>query len=485
MALNEPKTSCMSASVVSGNSNSHSTTHKYTINCCIDYITIVFPYCEKDKYSFDTSYHEIYEDYKVHLPNLSDIELFELIEKDYPGIQPGIRYVKVKDDKEEDNSGLWTLNKIKTSVIHWCKLKKFIPESSHVHIKGSSGYKYIQMFTNNINFKSDGPEMNYVVESGFEKKYRTCSLEVSGTGCRQLEELGVDLLELLSQLYKVPGAHVTRLDNATDLINDNLITMDWLKYKIFDEVSYISKFKSVYKPKGFYKIRTSDAGTKYHEEHGDSIEFGSRTSTSMLVIYDKLLEREEKLGKAIDVDSWLRFELRCFGDKANTLSKKLVNEISKNEFADFSKSLLYEHLDIKTKEVKDEFFRSTRQHTWLTDPLWADFMDRVSKVKIVSQNGFEADFVKTRNWFEKAAFTTQATLGLMYEEDERTKIDSLDREIEVLLDYKDDQLIAMNQYLKKRYGITKEITYIDIGNRINKLIQERDALLKKYDMGGK
>ena len=479
----EHKTSFETASVVGGNSNSHPTTHKYSINCCIDYITIVFPYSCKEKYSIDTTYRDIYAEYKLHLPELDDNELFKLIETDYPGIKPGIRYVKVFDEKEEDDSGLWTMNKIKTALIYWCKLHKFIPDSSHAHIKGSSGYKFIQMFTNNINFKAEGPEMNYISNDGKEHKYKTCSFEVSGTGCRQLEELGVDLLPFLSQVYRIPGCHVTRIDNATDLINDNLITMDWLKNKIFNEVSYVSKFKSVYKPKGIYKIKTSDVGTKYHEEHGDSIEFGSRTSTSMLVIYDKLLEREEKLGINIDCKSWIRFELRCFGDKADTLAKKLVYEISKNEYASFNKSLLYDHLDIKTNSIKCEGFRATRQYTWMTHPLWADFMDRVNKVKIVSQNGFEADFVKTRSWFDRAAYTTQATLGIMYDEDERTKIDSLDREIEVLLNFKDDQLIAMNQYMKKTYGITKEITYVDIGNRINKLIKERDELINKYKKG--
>lgn len=482
MQENLPRTSRDMASVVGGNSNSHPTTHKYSINCCIDYITVVFPYSIKDKYSFDTSYQEIYEDYKRHLPDISDIELFELIENDYPGIQPGIHYKKVTDDIEEDNSGLWSLNKIKTSIIHWCKLKAFIPESSHYHIKGSSGYKFIHMFTNNINFKSDGPEMNFLTASGVEKKFKTCSLEISGTGCRQLEELGVDLLEIIKQFYLVPGCHITRIDNATDLLNDDFITMDWLKQKIFDEVSYISKFKSVYKPKGLYKIKTSDVGTKYHEEHGDSIEFGSRTSTSMLVIYDKLLEREENLGMPIDLKSWIRFELRCFGDKADTLSKKLINEISKKEFANFSKSLLYDHLDIKTNKIKDAYFRATRQHTWPTDPLWADFMDRVNKVKIVSQNGFEADFVKTRGWFDRAAMTTQATLNLLYDDDERTLIDTLDREIEVLLDFKDDQLLALNQYRRKSYGISKEITYVDIGNRIIKLQNQRDELIKKFNI---
>ena len=92
MQENLPRTSRDMASVVGGNSNSHPTTHKYSINCCIDYITVVFPYSIKNKYSFDTSYQEIYEDYKRHLPDISDIELFGLIENDYPGIQPGIHF---------------------------------------------------------------------------------------------------------------------------------------------------------------------------------------------------------------------------------------------------------------------------------------------------------------------------------------------------------------------------------------------------------
>lgn len=470
------------ANWLGGNSNSHPTNLLRRINCCIDYITFVFPYCPKDKYNVDTTYRNVYEEYKNHLPDLDDNELFKLIENDYPGIQPGIRYIKVIDDNEEDDSGLWSFNKIQTALIHWCKLTKLIPESSSQHIISASGYKFVRMFTNNINIKSDGPDMLYTSSTGVERKYSTCSIEISGSGCRLLEEYGIDLLNLIRLLYKIPGAHATRIDNATDLINDNNLTMNWLKKKIFNEVSFISKFKSVYKPKGLYKIKTSDTRTKYLEEHGDSIEFGSRTSTSMLVIYDKLLEREEKLGLQIDADSWLRFELRCFDKKADTLGKKLAYEIKRKDYANFSSSILYDHLDIKDKTIKCEGYYSTRQNTWETDLLWAEFVGCVAKTKLVSQNEIEADFVKTRGWFEKAAMPTQATLGLMYEVDERVMIDSLEKEIDVLLNFKDDQLINLNQYLRKKYGITTNLTYQDIRNRINRLTKQRDDLLEKYKM---
>ena len=468
------------ANWLGGNSNSHPTNTLRRINCCIDYITFVFPYSPKNKYNVDTTYRDVYEEYKSHLPDLDDNELFKLIENDFPGIQPGIRYIKAFDDNEEDDSGLWSFNKIQTALIHWCKLSKLIPESSSQHIISASGYKFVRMFTNNINIKSDGPDMIYTSTSGVERKYSTCSIEISGSGCRLLEEYGIDLLNLIGMFYKIPGAHATRIDNATDLINDNQLTMDWLKNKIFNEVSFISKFKSIYKPKGLYKIKTSDSRTKYLEEHGDSIEFGSRTSTSMLVIYDKLLEREEKLGLQVEADSWLRFELRCFEKKADTLAKKLAYEIKRKEYANFSSSILYDHLDIKDKNIKCDGFRSNQQNSWATDLIWAHFVGCVSKTKLVSQNKIEADFVKTRSWFDRAAMTTQATLGLMYEDDERTKINSLEREIEVLKDFKDDQLLALNQYRKKVYKIEKDLTYQDIVNRINKLIKERDDLINKY-----
>ena len=78
--------------------NSPVTRQNTIINCCLDWFKFVFPYSKEDKYLFDTSYNKIYEDYKENFPDMSDEEIFENIEKAYPGLQPGLHYIKNDND---------------------------------------------------------------------------------------------------------------------------------------------------------------------------------------------------------------------------------------------------------------------------------------------------------------------------------------------------------------------------------------------------
>ena len=460
--------------------NSPVTNPVSVINCCLDWFKFVFPYSQEDKYLFDTSYNKIYEDYKENFPDMPDEEIFKEIDNAYPGLKPGIHYVKNNNDScEDDVSGLWSLHKIKTAIIYWFKLNKFIHESSVQTIKKLSGFKYIQEFCPGITFLAEGPEMKYTGLDGKTHNYKTCAIELSGRGCRKVEELGVNLINVLEYIFKIPGCHATRIDSAVDLINDNKITFHWLCKKILQENSYISTFK-----KGRYEhpfdIKSSDTGLKYHEFYGESIEFGNRKSSSRLNIYDKLSERINNAGFQVEANSWIRFEIAFFDDKANNLSKKLMACIDTNNFQNLAMSLLYDHLDIKINKNlnAEDDFRYNRTSTWPTDPIWADFIGQASKIKIRNQAELEADFCKTRDWFERSAYKTLAMLNILYDEDVLTEIDSLNREIEILEEFDDSQLNVINQYREKRYGKTEELTFKYIQNRLKKLIKRRDMLLE-------
>lgn len=459
--------------------NSPVTNNDSIINCCLDWFKFVFPYSQEDKYLFDTSYNKIYEDYKENFPDMPDEEIFKEIDNSYPGLKPGIHYIKNNNDScEDDVSGLWSLNKIKTALIHWFRLNKFIHESSVQTIKKLSGFKYIQEFCPGITFLAEGPEMKYTGLDGKTHNYKTCAIELSGRGCRKVEELGVNLINVLEYLYKIPGCHATRIDSAVDLINDNEITFRWLKEKIFNSL-FISSFKKV-RYDNPMDIKSSDTGLKYLEAYGESIVFGSRSSTSRLNIYDKLEERINNAGFQVEAKSWIRFEIQFFDEKSNNLAKKLLSCIDTNNYQNLAMSLLYDHLDIKVNKnlFNDTAYRPSKTCTWPTDPIWADFIGQVSKIKIRNQAELEADFCKTRDWFERSAYKTLAMLNILYDEDVLTEIDSLNREIEILEEFDDSQLNVINQYREKRYGKTEELSFKYIQNRLKKLIQRRDMLIK-------
>ena len=229
--------------------NRHPTTPHNIINCCFDWFKFVFPYSTGNNVECKNSYNEVYSDLKKNLPDLSDDEIFKIIEVDYPYLKPGVNYYRTRDDDykvaEDEDSGVWTLQKIKTTLEHWFHLKALIPESSNESIGSSKGFKYMTTYTPGIVFCYEGTEMNYVGLDGKERKYKTCCIELKGSGCRKVEELGVSLITTLEYLYKIPGCHATRVDFATDLINDDVITFDWLKDQIFNKINFITSFRKV------------------------------------------------------------------------------------------------------------------------------------------------------------------------------------------------------------------------------------------------
>ena len=462
--------------------NSHPTTPQTIINCCFDYFKFVFPFSVNNKYELISPFSDLFQKLKKDLPELSDDEIFKIIELDYPEIQAGVVYKKTEDDFSEDEvTNVWALNKIRIDLEHWFKIEKFIPEASRKRIKKIGGFGYLIEYTPGITFMYDGPEMNYVYE-GKTYYYKTCCIELKGEGCRKVEEYGVSLLNILNYIFKIPGFHATRIDFAIDLINDNTITMDWLKEKIFKEVSWVGSFREA-RPVPHFKFRNVNQ-FRTVELLGDGIEFGSKASTSRLNIYDKKLERIENAGFDVTINSWIRFELQCFTEKANNVINMLMKEINHKKFNVFCSELILGSVDIKINEnlYHSRNFRYNRTSTWPTDPKWADFLKATEKIKVKSQAKLETDFTKTRNWFNRSGMSTQVKLDMLYQEDPSTKIESLLKQIEILEDFDDSDLDQFNQYRKKMLKASKDLTYEDIIKHIESLKAEVNMLQKFYNM---
>lgn len=461
--------------------NSHPTCPESIINCCFDWLKIVFPFSTKEKYKIVTTYQDLYQKLRVQLPELTDNEIFKIIELDFPDVQPGIKYQKDNEQLVNDpDTNVWSLHKIKTVLEHWLKLEKFIPDSSNESIKKIGSFSYLQEYSPGITFMFDGPEMDYVYE-GKTYRYKTCCIELKGEGCRKVEENNVDLITFIKNIFKIPGFHATRIDFAIDLINDSKITMEWLKKKIFEDVMWSGTFREA-RPVPHYKFITN--GIKESILSGDGIEFGSKSSTSRLNIYDKKLEREANTGFDVTIDSWIRFELQCFKVKANNVINTLMKELLLKSFNKFCSELILGALDIKVNFNLhgDENYRPGKIRTWPTDPLWAEFLGTTEKIELKSQAKLETDFVKTRQWFNRSGMSTQVKLDMLYEEDPKSKIESLERQIEILEEFDDSDLDQFNTYRQKRLGALDRLNYEDINKHKERLQAELNYLKKLYNM---
>ncbi len=219
---------------------------------------------------------------------------------------------------------------------------------------------------------------------------RSAMLEMTGSGCKEFSDREGNWYNLLNFLTKSAGFGYTRLDVATDLIDDKSLTMKWImnKYNKREFISCMRKSKVI---SSISKDRLYVANDSY------SILFGSPTSTKNLAIYDKWGEQRDK-GYEVMCNSWIRFESRFFRDTANEVVYHLLQG-RMDDFEVFSTELLNSLIEFKNPGVD-----KSRIKYWTTANIWRQFIGDIPKFEYTShhKNRF-LKIDKTTEWFKKAA----------------------------------------------------------------------------------
>lgn len=445
------------------------------INCCFDWFKFVIPFCTSDAYvSNKHDREDVFKILQLDYPDLCPDEINQIIAERYPSLAE-IKYYKAKDEDryaKDDELGVSPLLKIKTSLERIFHLESLIDDKIPSNLKSTFGFKYMIEYSPGIAFLYDGPEMDVLNPiTGKTRKYKTCCFELKGSGCRKVEELGVDLLSTARNIKNFLGCHATRIDYAIDIINDDKITFDYLLNKFLSK-EFVTSFR---KGKIEYNF---DIGANDIIQSGISITFGSNGSTSKLNIYDKKAERMQKVNLDVSVESWIRFEVQCFNEKAdNSINSLLANSLN-DKFCDFCCGLLLDHINIKTKEniYDDISYRPGKIKTWPTDPLWSSFLRNVKAVKLKRQSKFESDFVRTRKWYDRNVMSTEISLDLLFNAFPLARIDTINQKLSFLEKIDNKQINIINQYLKKNYDCDEKITFEDIQTFKDKLKDDLERL---------
>ena len=278
-----------------------------------------------------------------------------------------------------------------------------------------------------------GPEL----KSG----HKSCSIEFKGDGCREFEALSpkktwIDFLVFF--VIKL-NASPSRIDLAIDDYEGKYITMDNIKRKL-DGKQFTSSFKDK-----DYTIHGSD-------KKGFSIQFGSRTSTQMLVIYEKL---KEQITKGIDCFQtyWLRFEMRYYKEKAHNVCMCLIDN-GMEGFRNYVFGLLYQMIDLK----EETNYGDENLHKAGTYLSWKQFLEEAEKAKIekykIRVNGFET----YKNWVSPLASFYLLNLILHQSKDIKSALLTMLRETIITITNIDKRKIKkINSYL-----IEKSLTKISL-----------------------
>lgn len=215
-------------------------------------------------------------------------------------------------------------------------------------------------------------------------------LYVTGGGCRDLEDFGVDYKVLFSKIIDL-NCHFTRLDVSIDLFNDDNITFNHITSCLKNNEA-VGHFRFV---TNIEKTRLSD--NKYF---GHTIYFGSRTSLFQLVFYDKLAERLCNGFEPISaIKSWVRVESRLRDKLAFETAYKIA---TLDNFSPAWLSVLSYYIDFKIYNSSD----LKNRYRWSSQKWWSDFLLGLPKLKLSNVN-HENDLLKTRAWLEKNVSRSQ------------------------------------------------------------------------------
>ena len=252
---------------------------------------------------------------------------------------------------------------------------------------------------------------------------------VTGGGCRDLEDFGVDYKILFKKINEL-NCHYTRLDVSIDLFNDNNVTFKNIQNCITNN-EVVSHFRFV---TSIEKRRLKD-----NSNIGTTIYFGSRCSLFQLVFYDKYQERVS-YGFIPDssIKSWVRIESRLRDNLAYDTATRIVYS---DDFTPVWFSILSYYIDFKIRNNYDK-----NRSRWNSQKWWLDFLHTTSKIKLSNVN-HEHNLVKTRMWLQENVSRSQFVCFVAGLKDLDTDVISSNLFFEMLksglskIDEKDVQLI--------------------------------------------
>ena len=223
-------------------------------------------------------------------------------------------------------------------------------------------------------------------------------IELKGQGCRQYEEFlngneqnWVTLVQCLFT-YRV---NFTRIDIANDIYDSQLSisTMrDYVKRGLCISRAVICQYHEN------DEIRTG-------EIVGETLTFGSRANQQWCV-YNKLMEQESKGKKNLNMQSWIRAELRCWKEKANIIAKQIKKGRALVEIYFEAVNGHYRFISPKAKD-KNKSRRPAVK--W-----WKDYVKTEEKT-MLSVKREKTTLERSINWTEHQVSRTLAKIYLAHE----------------------------------------------------------------------
>lgn len=283
-------------------------------------------------------------------------------------------------------------------------------------------------------------------------------IEISGQGCRDIEQLKNEWIHLLSKIvnYKYK---ITRIDLSLDDFTNHYYTLKKIK-------RYLRNNQVITKLRTFYDIDTGIV--EDYKLLGSTVQLGSKAGLIHITFYDKLQERyANNYDVNKEIKYWTRTELRFRNEKAidvvdYIIKGKPINEIIKGVLCDYVRFLEKSKTD-------------NNKGRWKTSKWWLEFIDNIEKLQLAPVKVYNS-IHKKKVWLNETVSKTQ--LMVLISTLDNIKIDNLSTNF--ILDMlkgsinklKEKDLLLINDYRLENDLIP--LTIEDIENYIRSI---KDVLL--------
>ena len=217
-------------------------------------------------------------------------------------------------------------------------------------------------------------------------------IEISGQGCRDLEDLHINIFNFIERLENKYRVKYSRIDlSIDDFTND---------YYDLKKINYYLKNKLIStRLRTFYN--TTSGLTNTYDLLGHTIQIGSKAGLIHITFYDKLKERRAN-NYVVDenIKYWTRTEIRFRDEKAKEVVKEIIkrkeiNSIIKGVLKHYIRFL---HKDFNSKDTNKNRFKSV---SW-----WQDFINNVDSLQLNNPKVYTS-IQKKQAWLNESVSKSQ------------------------------------------------------------------------------
>lgn len=242
---------------------------------------------------------------------------------------------------------------------------------------GAMGYKHLYVY-DNIKVYTAGTSDAMGIH-----------VEMSGKGVRQFESTyNASPWVFFAEVHSLKG-RFTRLDIAYDDFQ-YLVDLDLIKTKI-NQGLYRTRFKSV---RLSQELSTSD-----NKKIGETIYFGSPSSSTLLRIYDKALESN----RSGEFPHWVRMELQLRSENANNFALQCLKPNAK--VGEVYASVIKNYLVF----INDN--GDSNKSRWPIADFWRDVIGSVDKMQI-TKKPISRTLEDVKEWIEKQIIPSLVLLSV-------------------------------------------------------------------------